>query len=343
MVALESTFPTVAEPEIMGYLTDINQIGYSRDIGRSFRLGGSVYFIFGDTFCKNSAGEFVGLVSNTVSMVMDEIKPLESSYLCIKEDGMVEPLIPLNEEEIKLQKEHPEQRVTLWNFSGVVETARYEKGIQFKGDNPHHETLGIGLARIIADTETGRLNTYRLPGLMFVGTDPRFGSFSTHIENDHIYLYGQTPGSCHIILARVYKDLAEHRAAYQHWDGRRWVQDDWSCSAPVFTDLPQGAVFRSDLFGKGREYVLVGVSQWADSKIRLGVAEKPEGPWDIRGIALAKGINYPNEYMYCIYPHDWAVEDDDTSLMVTWSEHWPGGVVAAKLKFQVEGDVKDEL
>ena len=115
------SFPKFADPEILGYLTDINGIGYSRDIGRSFTLGGNAYHIFGDTFCKDSTGEFVGLVSNSVSMVVDKNKPLESSYLCIKDNGMVEPLLPLNEKEIKLQKEHPEQRVTLWCFSGVVE------------------------------------------------------------------------------------------------------------------------------------------------------------------------------------------------------------------------------
>ena len=110
-----------AEPDIQGYLTDINQIGYSRDIGRSFTLGGNLYYVFGDTFCKNKSGVFVGLRDNTASMVIDKSKPAESSYLDIREDGMVEPLVPLNDEEKELQKNHPEQRVTLWCFGGVVE------------------------------------------------------------------------------------------------------------------------------------------------------------------------------------------------------------------------------
>ena len=190
----------------------------------------------------------------------------------------------------------------------------------------------------MVDAETGKLSTYRLPGLLFGDGEPRLGSFSAHIEDGFVYLYGQIPGGCRIVLARVYINLAERREAYEHWDGHGWVQGDWSCSVPMFTDLPQGAIFRSEMFGKGREYVVVGVSKWADSKIRIGFAEKPEGPWDIREAAVAKGINYPDDYMYCIYPHTWAVEDDDASLMITWSEHWPGGVVAAKLRPESWGD-----
>ena len=121
MAAPISSFPKFAEPEILGYLTDINKIKYSRDIGRSFTLGGNVYYIFGDTFCYDCNGDFVGLPSNTVSMITDKAKPLESSYLCIEDSGLVEPLIPLNEEETQLAKDHPGRRITLWAFGGVVE------------------------------------------------------------------------------------------------------------------------------------------------------------------------------------------------------------------------------
>ena len=114
------------EPEILGYLTDVNKIGYSRDVGRSFTLGGNVYYMFGDTFCKNKSGKFVGLIDNTVSKVVDESKPLESSYLDIREDGIVEPLLQLNDEEKELQKTCPEQRVTLWSFGGVVEISPFD-------------------------------------------------------------------------------------------------------------------------------------------------------------------------------------------------------------------------
>ena len=54
-------------------------------------------------------------------MVLDKNKPLESSYLCVEDNGMIPPLIPLNAEEKKLEQDHPEQRVLLWGFGGVVE------------------------------------------------------------------------------------------------------------------------------------------------------------------------------------------------------------------------------
>ena len=108
-------------PEVLGYLKDVNQIGYSRDIGRSFTLSGNVYHMYGDTFCKNKDGKFVGVVCNTISKVVDNARPLESSYLEINNDGVVQPLLQLNQAEKDLQKNNPDQRVVLWSFGGVVE------------------------------------------------------------------------------------------------------------------------------------------------------------------------------------------------------------------------------
>lgn len=136
------------------------------------------------------------------------------------------------------------------------------------------------------------------------------------------------------VLVRVPKDLYPFREAYENWTGSRWEYGkDYSRSAPLARDIQQSAWFRSNLFGEGRQYVMTGVSRFGDSKIRIGTSPTLVGPWDIREVGLAKGINHPNNYMYCIYPHVWAFPGG-LSLMVTWSEHWPGGVIAAKLTFK---------
>lgn len=110
-----------AEPTIQGYLTDANQRSYSRDLGRSFSLGGNHYYLFADTFCKNGSGTFVGISSNTASFIRDLTRPLESSYLAIDEQGLVEPLLQLTEKEKQYQVENKGHRYVLWPFSGVVE------------------------------------------------------------------------------------------------------------------------------------------------------------------------------------------------------------------------------
>lgn len=87
----------------LGYLRDINMRGYSRDIGRSTTIGGRFYYIFGDTFCKDAFGNYCGTRSNSYAITSKE-EPLSNHYLGIHPDGMVEPLIPLDDEEIEIQK-----------------------------------------------------------------------------------------------------------------------------------------------------------------------------------------------------------------------------------------------
>lgn len=83
----------------------------------------------------------------------------------------------------------------------------------------------------------------------------------------------------------------------------------------------------------GLKYVFIGVNSYGDSKINMGCSRSLEGPYEMFQIADATGIDQDG-YMYCIYPHPWAFREEDGELMVSWSEHWPGGVIAAKLKFQ---------
>jgi len=89
---------------------------------------------------------------------------------------------------------------------------------------------------------------------------------------------------------------------------------------------------RSTLFGSSKPFVFVGNNGWGDSNVVIGASASLEGPWETQTVCRAEGINYKKTMMYCMYPHLWASKVEEGELMVTWSEQWPGGVVAAELK-----------
>lgn len=128
--------PVVESCTIEGYLHELSNIEHSRDIGRPFSLFGEHYVLFGDTFCKNKAGDFVGVANNTAAQVPLPAWPLLTKYLEYEENEMVKPFIPLTEGEKEFEKMPGGGRVCLWTFGGVVEmedgTGRvwYDKSVE---------------------------------------------------------------------------------------------------------------------------------------------------------------------------------------------------------------------
>ena len=153
-------------------------------------------------------------------------------------------------------------------------------------------------------------------------------------ENGHYYLWGHHGKD--ILLARVSYAGIQNRNAYEYYNGEGWVAD-WHDAAKVMGNLQHGAIYKSRLFapGQGTDYVFVGVSSGGDSQVLMGVAAQREGPFQFTKLFEAEGIEHKEGYKYCIYPHPWAFDEEKGELMVTWSEHWPGGVVAAKVKFEM--------
>ena len=343
--------PVVESSETLGYIVDQNGIGYSRDIGRSSSLGGRQYYIFGDTFCKNVQGDFVGLTCNSAAIIPDSTKPLESAYLNIRDNGMVDALVPLTDAECRLSKE--KVRVILWAFGGISESRPglgwmwYQNAEILTGGGQDRVTFhGTGIARISSASDSGqlqtarckdlvyespsnRLNDTRIRDLIFGPTEPRFGTFSSLVEGEYIYLWGDLDGK--IFLARVSKYVPTTRSAYAFWDGLSYVEA-LEKAMPILDGYQHGAIFKSALFSAERPWVFVGCTKWADSRVMLGAGTSLEGPWEPIPLMAAVGVDYPQEYMYCMYPHAWALREEEGELMVSWSEHWPGGVVAAKVR-----------
>ena len=331
--------PTVVKVIILGYVKEVSGIFHSRDIARGFELFGNVYLKFGDTFCDNSNGEFVGLANNTVAVVPDTTQPLKSKYLDVEENGFIKPFIQLTSEEQQLE-EKKEGRVVLWAFGGVVEMSDgsgrvwYQKSIDHGSGNL--EYYGTGIAKVV-DNPGGQPIAQRMDSLIFGPEEPRMGTFTAIADGDYVYLYGDRPDG-KIILARVYSgrhaSRLEEKDAHYYWDGSNWVHD-WRKAAVVIEGMQQGAIVRSRLFGEDRPWLFVGTSKWADSQVFMGASVRLEGPWKIEAVCKAEGIKEPTstgKWMYCIYPQLWASNEGNAELMVTWSEQYPGGVIAARVK-----------
>lgn len=333
-VSTRALYPPVAEshPAPSGYIQDYTRIGYSRDIGRSSQFGGHTYYVFGDTFCKDRQGTFVGITSNTVAIMPDREHPLESQYLAIKPDGMVEPLLPLNEDEILLEKSGV--RIVLWAFGGIVETnpgvgwTWYQKTVIYPNDYQHYH--GVGIARISqAARPPGQLCAFRIESMLFGPDEPRIGSFSSLVHDDFVYLWGHHEGG--VILARVHRYMPTTRNAYKYWNGRSYV-DNWRDAIPVLRDIQHGCFFKSPLFGTERPWCFVGCTKFADSIVMIGAEASLEGPWSLTPLFHTDGIEVRDKYRYCMFAHPWACDADLGELLVTYSEGWPGGVVGAKVK-----------
>ena len=140
-----------------------------------------------------------------------------------------------------------------------------------------------------------------------------------------------------MILARVKSKNIEDRQEYRFWKGDSGWDHDYKEATPLLTDIQQGSVFKSALFGEDARWVFIGCNKWCDSKVLLSTAASPEGPWgDFTVIHTAQGLDHCEGNMYCMYPHPWAFPNGN-ELMVTWNEGGvEGGVVAAKIKFKLQ-------
>ena len=335
--------PVLERIEIIGYLKDKNGIGYARDIGRSASIHDEVYFIFGDTFGKNSAGESLGDTSNTIAYVEDRANFLESEYREIFNDGKVKAFVPLNDIEIRFEEENKDARVVFRMFGGVVDIGAI--GVVWFQIWTHYEDgeeayRGIGQARLTTYSDC-RIIVERFDHLLFGPDKPRIGSFSTLLHEGHVYLWSDRPDE-QKILARVGQYDTAYPDRYEYWSGSDWVPG-WHDAVPVLPDVQHGAIIHTNMFGRDKPFVFVGVNKTTDSMVQIGAAAEIQGPFDLTAVCRATGIDNDEKYNHCIYPHLFASDVPKRELMVTWSEHPPGGVIAAKLKFKIDevGAVKE--
>jgi hypothetical protein len=98
-----------------------------------------VYIQYGDTFCFNKKGDFVGLACNTLAEVEDpKHKPTECTYKRLAANELVEQFVPFIDKEAEWNKHNDRDnggRLWIWVFNGPTETEPgkgyvvYQKGI----------------------------------------------------------------------------------------------------------------------------------------------------------------------------------------------------------------------
>ncbi|KAH6709259.1 hypothetical protein BKA61DRAFT_579328 [Leptodontidium sp. MPI-SDFR-AT-0119] len=352
--------PKVVHQTPMGIHRDGTGNRYPRDIGRSSILSnGDIIFQFGDTFMHNERGTFIGLANNTYSVATDDKNPTLSLYKHTNPlgNGPVEPFIPLELSEIQ-------RGFKAWSFSGIVEDVfdpeiDKREGYKMKllpgwtffeirrpGPYSYLPHQYVGVAKVVYDPDE-KTATATWVGdssnkkVLFAAHEPRFGSLCVVLaDDDHIYLYGQVSETDKDIrIARVHANHADIREKYEFFDSNGWNKDIRKATH-IFRDMQHGQVFRSKMFGETDmyEWVFIGVNGRGDSRVQMGRAKSPEGPWDIQMTDIQFHHIWPGQFVYCVYPHPWADETHETGyLTISWSEgSMNGHVLMSKIRFQME-------
>ncbi|KAL1599918.1 hypothetical protein SLS60_007723 [Paraconiothyrium brasiliense] len=237
-------------PRLLGEVKDVSGRQYPRDLGRSVELGGHMYYIFGDTFCFNDNGDFVGVTNNSIALIPDMSNPTKSKYM--HPDPKVPEFVPYTHEE-KEFCERPEN---------TKANRRIKTDADF-ADKTNYQFL----------KKSGKWeSTYTQP----------HGPFG---ELAHDVLCGQGQGA----IVHV----------------------------PEFAPL-------------GKEYLWIGCAKFMVSKLYVGAAPRPEGPWDVHELGEMPKITDHAKTRYCIYPHLWGSNLGEGKILITWSDDGTlGGKVAA--------------
>ncbi|KAF2730932.1 hypothetical protein EJ04DRAFT_499601 [Polyplosphaeria fusca] len=341
----------VSSPRVLGEITDTSGRRYPRDLGRSIQLSGHTYYMFGDTFCFDSSDKFCGVTNNCIARVPSLQTPLKSQWLT--PDAKVREFVPLSEEERQYCKTHEEQgenkRFVNWAFGGVIEIPGTEgreawlfyDTVEIHGATPVKQ-CGIGLARArVVNVETGAIECERASRFpLFDPEGPAWGNMSNIAAPDG-YTYLLTGRELDNYMARIRTDADFSDPVNYAFlkKGGEWVSSYQAPYGPfgelahdVLHGQGQGAiVYMPDHGPRGKPYVWFGCEKFPTSKLWIGAAERPQGPWEVHAVCEMPMINgEQSKTRYCIYPHLWGSEPGQGEMLISWSDDGTmGGKVAA--------------
>lgn len=177
----------------------------------------------------------------------------------------------------------------------------------------------------------------------------RVGSIDTFVDGGWVYLIGganaDSQWPARNVMARIkYGDDLSQISNYQYHtkaDGWKSNFDKVEELSDVLAGIGQGMIFKvGDEHGpKGKPYMCIGVDKFMSNGLHLGVAEKPEGPWEIRNVAqIPKFLHHNSNTRYCLYMHGWGSDLSQGELLISWSDDGQMGglVIAAKLRLHME-------
>jgi hypothetical protein len=344
-------------PYLLVEVKDASGRQYPRDLGRSVELGGHVYYIFGDTFCFNEDGSFVGVTNNSIALIPDLRDPIKSKYC--HQHAKVPEFVPYTAEE-KNFCERPEnvkdnRRIVTWSFGGIINITSSEgregwlfyDPVETCGESAVRQT-GVGVARAKVTGLDGNIECERLGSFpLFPADGPLWGNMSNISAPDGwTYLLSGKGLDNYMARIRTDADFA-NRENYQFFKKNgRWESTYTEPHGPfgelahdVLCGQGQGAIIYAPEFAPhGKEYLWIGCDKFMTSKLYMGAAPRPEGPWDIHSLGEMPKITEHAKTRYCIYPHFWGSDLSVGKILITWSDDGTlGGKVAAGMfNFAVE-------
>lgn len=329
----------IESPYVLGEITEVSGRKYPRDFGRSIQLGGRTYYMFGDTFCFDDAGEFVGVTNNSISLVPDVLNPTKSQFQT--PHAKVPEFVPFTDDEREFCEKpackEENRRVVNWAFGGLIEipgSDRREAWMYYDQAEVHGASVvkqnGVGLARVKfrmrdENIECERVGTFPL----FSPEDPLWGNIS-NISAPDGWTYLLSGMGLDNFMARIKTDanFAETDNYQFLKKGGDWVSSYRGPHGPfgelahnVLAGQGQGAiVYAPDFAPQEQPYLWVGCEKFMTSQLCLGVAPRPEGPWDVYKLGELPKITEHTRTRYCVYPHLWGSDLKDGKLLISWSD-----------------------
>ncbi|KAH7123552.1 hypothetical protein B0J11DRAFT_487764 [Dendryphion nanum] len=331
-------------PKVLGEVTDLSNRRFPRDIGRSIQLAGHTYYIFGDTFCFDSCDEFRGVTNNTIALIPDLSNPTKSQYLSNKH--RIPEFVPLSKEEKKYCDDHEKRgenkRYVNWVFGGLIERPGSDRRegwvfydtVEIHGATPVHQ-CGIGVAKArVTDLSTGAIECERVGSFpLFDPSGPAWGNMSNIAAQDG-WTYMLTNRELDNYMARIRtEDDFSNAQNYQFLrKGGEWVTSYCAPYGPfgelahdVLAGQGQGSIlYIPDFAPKGRPYLWVGCDKFLSSRLFVGAAPRPEGPWDVHDLGEMPKINGDqSKTRYCIFAHEWSIRGEEGGgirVLVSWSD-----------------------
>ncbi|PSN65232.1 hypothetical protein BS50DRAFT_575287 [Corynespora cassiicola Philippines] len=343
----------IAPPRILGEVTDVSERKCPRDIGRSVQLGGHTYYMFGDTFCFDDDEEFRGVTNNCIALVPSLDDPTKSKWLT--PDAKVPEFVPLSDEEREYGRHHEEigenKRYVNWAFGGIIERPGSDgregwliyDTVEIHGATPVKQ-CGVGVAKAtVTDTDSGHIQCERAgPFPAFDPDGPLWGNMSNIAAPDGwTYLLSGKELDNYMARIRTDADFGDPSNFQFLKKGGEWVSSYHAPYGPfgelahdILHGQGQGAiVYMPEYAPEGKPFMWFGCEKFPTSKLWIGAAERPEGPWELHTVGdMPKILGDQSKTRYCIYPHIWGGSPDRGEILISWSDD---GVMGGKVGMAV--------
>ncbi|KAK9458405.1 hypothetical protein V1511DRAFT_523736 [Dipodascopsis uninucleata] len=282
-----------------------------RDGGGSCSLSNTTFWFFDDTSVYDGRGNLIGFASNSLAVAETYSHPGWLKDITATKPGDFSPAIPFTSAESSVAGS-PSKRYALWTYTNCIPVSS-TKAVHFWLVNKYSSkssasTFGNTAAVYQLDPTSNTLSITRNSQLSFNSSTYAYGSFANTVVNGVAYLYAVDNlygGRYDIHVASVPVVYADDPTKYQYWDNGA---QKWSSTVPIPTARRTSAavISNSYTFSTGtiyystyhNSYIMLYMSNWADSAFRVLYAPSPLGPWVKSNKVVYQGIPGPKGYNY---------------------------------------------